>query len=125
MLIAQFADDTQLFLDSEKSIKNAIKTLEDIETHIGLRVNYKKTNVITLGGAPRCLKDIPLVWDPGGMTVLGIDVLDNPENQYHQILNKARDIKFLEKTKYIPNGKNCCNQHISYILTCIYFTGTG
>ena len=88
-LIAQFADDTQLFLDSEKSMKNAITTLDIIEANIGLRVNYDKTNVIRIGNIGKCCQDKSLIWDPGGLVVLGIGVIGEPKNQYLEILKKS------------------------------------
>ena len=91
-LIAQFADDTQLFLDSKKSLEQVIRALNTIETNIGLRVNYDKTNVVRLGDASKCIENKPLIWDPGGMMVLGIDVLNDANVQYKKIISKAKQV---------------------------------
>ena len=73
-IIAQFADDTQLFLDSQKSLQNVIQTLTDIEANTGLKVNYEKSSIHTIAKAPHVPCDKPLVWDPGGNVILGIDI---------------------------------------------------
>ena len=76
LIMAQFADDTQLFLENKVALRNAIQALACIETNIGLHVNYDKTSILRLGTDNEiCIEDKPLIWDPGGMEVLGIDIL--------------------------------------------------
>ena len=70
-------------------MENIIKVLQNIETNIGLRVNYEKTSILRIGNVEHCLNDKPIIWDPGGMTVLGIDILADPNAQYLQILEKG------------------------------------
>ena len=96
-IIAQFADDTQLFLNNRKSLENVIATLDEVEANTGLKVNYEKTAIYTIGqdeaGANSdkiCSK--PIVWDPGGLTVLGVDIIKCVQAQYMQILDKAKEV---------------------------------
>ena len=50
MLLAQFVDDTALFLDSsEQSFNGAIWTLQRFAEMSGLKMNNEKTNVIWIG----------------------------------------------------------------------------
>ena len=91
-LIAQFADDTQLFLKTEKDVKKVIDILAHIETNQGLKVNYEKSNIIAIGNAQPFKCDKPLVWDPGGITLLGIPI-DVPDNEvYINTLTKVTGI---------------------------------
>ena len=92
-IIAQFADDTQLFLDSKKSLENAIKILSSIEANTGLKINFEKLSIHTIGimSEPKiCSK--PLTWDPGGLTVLGIEIKTAANEQYNKTLSKASSI---------------------------------
>ena len=91
-VIEQFADDTQLFLDTEKSLKNVIRTLKNVETNIGLTVNFEKTSVHSLGEAKICNSEENLVWDPGGLVVLGIDVKKDSDEIYTEIVKKASKV---------------------------------
>ena len=91
-LIAQFADDTQLFLKTEEDVKKVIRTLADIETNTGLKINYDKSNILTVGDAQPFVCEKPLVWDPGGVNLLGI-TLDADENEvYLNLLAKVEHI---------------------------------
>ena len=92
MLIAQYADDTQLFLKNRESLENVIKVLDEIEANTGLRVNYDKTSISCIGESKPFVCDKPLVWDPGGLNVLGINISDKADIQYSEILNKAAKI---------------------------------
>ena len=91
-IIAQFADDTQLFLQNKASFQNAVRTLNDIEANTGLKVNFEKTSVITLGDTERLNCEQSFVWDPGGLNVLGINVFDTASSHYVSILCKAQKI---------------------------------
>ena len=93
IFLAQFADDTQMFLDSINSLENTISTLDKIEANTGLKVNYEKSCIYTIGEhniVPECSK--PLVWDPGGMEILRINVTDSAERQYEKILQNAQQV---------------------------------
>ena len=91
-VIAQFADDTQLFLDTKRSVEEVIKMLTDIETNTGLKVNYEKSSIHTINGAQKfeCSKNF--VWDPGGAKVLGLDVFEEANSCYERILEKAQKV---------------------------------
>ena len=91
-LIAQFADDTQLFLKNKKALEEACKTLTEIETNTGLKVNYEKSSIHCIGTAEPFICDKPLVWDPGGAVVLGIDLKKDHDLQYMEITEKAQKI---------------------------------
>ena len=87
-IIAQFADDTQLFLKTRQSVEEAIKTLAKIEGNIGLTVNYEKSCIYAIN-APvfQCTK--PLIWDPGGLNVLGVDALASADTHYNKTIEKC------------------------------------
>ena len=91
-ILAQFADDTQFFLDSKKSVENVINTLSDIELNIGLRVNYDKSAICRINNAPEFTCNKPLIWDPGGINVLGIEIFQDSDDSYNIILDKAVQI---------------------------------
>ena len=91
-LISQFADDTQFFLDSQKSVEEVIKVLSDIEANIGLKVNYEKSSIHCIAGAPRFQCDKPLLWDPGGIKILGMELHLLAESKYANILKKAHNV---------------------------------
>ena len=92
VLIAQFADDTQLFAENKDSVKEIIQTLSDIEANIGLKVNYEKSCILTIGNAEKFECDKPIVWDPGGVSVLGATILAHPQNEYIEIISKAKKV---------------------------------
>ena len=92
ILITQFADDTQLFLDSKESVEKAIETLQSIETNIGLTINYEKSCIYSIGGAPKFESSQELVWDPGGLCILGIETLTSTEDNYTAIVEKSEKI---------------------------------
>ena len=88
-LIAQFADDTQLFLSTKQFVENA---LMHIEAHTGLKVNYEKTCICQIGEVEKFMCIQNLVWDPGKIEVLGIDIQQTSTQQCYKILSKARNI---------------------------------
>ena len=87
-IIGQFADDTQLFLRNKIVVEEVIKTLTDIKTNIGLKVNYDKSSIHCIADATpfKCSK--PIIWDPGGTCILGVNVFDDPQQGYQEILDK-------------------------------------
>ena len=89
-IMAQFTDDTQFYLDSKRSVEEVIQTLTDIESNIGLKVNYEKSSIHTLAGADPFLCSKPLVWDPGGLEILGFNISNTPEINYENLLSKAK-----------------------------------
>ena len=72
-VIAQFADDTQLFLRNRQAVKAAVSALAEIEKHTSLKVNYEKSNIYTIGNMETFQCGKCLVWDPGKCNILGID----------------------------------------------------
>ena len=90
--MAQFADDTQFFLDSKKSVNQVIQTLTDIEANIGLKVNYEKLSIHCIAGMCPFKCNKSLVWDPGGLQVLGIEIMKNPQSNYMSILKKCESV---------------------------------
>ena len=91
-IIAQFADDTQFYLSAKDSVETVIQLLADIETNIGLRVNYEKSSIHRIANAPAFKCSKPLVWAPGGIAVLGINVFDEFIVNYKKILHKANNV---------------------------------
>ena len=91
-IIAQFADDTQLFLDTKESVEGAIQVLDTIQGHIGLKINFEKSCIYAIGGAPVFSCSKPLVWDPGIMQILGINAERTADTSYLNILVKAENI---------------------------------
>ena len=91
-IIAQFADDTQLFLDSKRSVEEVVKTLSTLEANIGLQVNYEKSSIHTIGTSKRFECTKPLVWDPGGLNVLGIEIKQDDDATYEQVIAKTEQI---------------------------------
>ena len=91
-ILSQFADDTQLFLRNRKSVEAVIRTLSDIEANTGLKINYDKSAIYCIGTAKpfKCSK--PLVWDPGGCEILGIDISDSSHSNYVKIIEKSRAV---------------------------------
>ena len=61
IVLAQFADNTQLFLDSKDSLENAITVLATIEKNTGLKVNYEKSCIYSIGEAEPFECSKPLV----------------------------------------------------------------
>ena len=68
-IISQFADDTQLFPDSRKSLEEVIAVLNCIEANMGLKVNYEKSSIIRIGDALKIECSKIFIWDPGGPMV--------------------------------------------------------
>ena len=91
-VIAQFADNTQFYLKTKESVEQVIRMLDDVENSIGLKVNYEKSSIHTIAQAEvfECTK--PLVWDPGGLCVLGIEINEEPVKNYKKLLDKAKRV---------------------------------
>ena len=91
-LIAQFADDTQMFLANRESVEQVISTLAEIETNTGLKVNYEKTSIHPIREVPHIKCSKPIVWDPGKLEILGIDLDEDSEKFYAKTLDKAQKV---------------------------------
>ena len=102
ILLAQFADDTQLFLDTKQSLIEALRTLSQLEANIGLKVNYEKSNIYCIGNAKPIACDKPLTWDPGGLCILGVQVQEDSELTYHSILEKGSQVLSQWSRNWLP-----------------------
>ena len=92
ILLAQFADDTQLFLDTKQSLTEALRTLSQLEANIGLTVNFEKSNIYCIGNAEPIVCDKPFTWDPGGLCILGVQVQHDSEQTYQSILARGTQV---------------------------------
>ena len=101
--IAQFADDTTIFLSNPKSVKLLIDTLDKFEILSGLKINLAKTEALWLGSLKKSTQN------PFGITcspcvkVLGIHFSYNKklaeERNFNKILPEMRQIINLWKTR--------------------------
>ena len=87
--MAQFADDTQLFLANQESVKNVTAILRTIEANTGLKINYDKSSIYSIGTAKPFECESKFVWDPGKMEILGINVKNSTKSNYDILLQKA------------------------------------
>ena len=93
------------FWQTKNRFEEVIKTLTDIEANTGLRVNYEKSSIHTVAEAKRFDCEHNFIWDPGGITVLGIDVFQSSE-QFDKLLDKAKSVLTLwTKRKLTLMGK--------------------
>ena len=69
-----------------------IKTLDILETHIGLRVNYEKSSVHCIGNAKKFHIERPIVWNPGGLSVLSHNVNNDCKSNYEILLKKSENV---------------------------------
>ena len=99
--IAQYADDTEFFLDgTEESLKATIETLKYFESISGLKVNMEKTRLIWFGSMCNSNKQIcsnfDLDWNQGSFKVLGITFSTNlfeiPKLNYEGIVGKIKNV---------------------------------
>ena len=93
-LVSQFADDTQLFIkNTVDNLEQVIRKLTQLEENLGLTVNYEKSSIHTLGNSNIITCEKPLVWDPGGLTILGIPVqCENPDVHYRLQLDEIKSV---------------------------------
>ena len=98
-LIAQFADDTTLFIKFDHvSLEEVTKTLSYIEAQTGLSINYDKTQIYRIGSITNTdamlytQKKYKWVNEPFNM--LGITVGDTEENldNYSQVIEKMEQV---------------------------------
>ena len=55
-------------------------------------INYDKTCIQSIAGAEKFECSKPIVWDPGGLNILGVDILDDSSSNYGKILVKAKEV---------------------------------
>ena len=91
-IISQFADDTQLFTEDEEGLDCLIHKLEYMRGQTGLTVNYEKSSIHPIGGAPILNIRENFVWDPGGPYVLGIHTDQNGNEVFDNLMNKVETI---------------------------------
>ena len=77
MLLAQFADDTILFLTYDaETLNSVVDVLQCIEANIGLRVSYEKTTVYRIGSLKgsnaKIYTTAPLAWSDQDVELLGV-----------------------------------------------------
>ena len=113
--IAQFADDTTLFLDGSRcSLQAVLNLLEIFGTYSGLKMNADKTKVIWIG-CKRHSKDklkvnTRLNWDESHFTLLGVkfctNLEDMPEINYrNSILEIQKLFNNWKSRKLTPIGR--------------------
>ena len=100
LLLSQFADDTNLFLDgSPETISAVTNSLTMAEQHLGLRVNYDKTTLYKLGNLQtadaRYITQKIHVWKNPPIQSLGITVGGDDDmilQNLRLVINKAESI---------------------------------
>ena len=113
--ITQFADDTTLILNGERSpLQEALNTLEIFGSYSGLVVNTDKTQVVWIG-KKRCSKDKlnvdkTLHWGSTSFNLLGIkfstDLMSVPSLNYRAIFEDLPKILNVWKKRYTtPFGR--------------------
>ena len=75
--LSQYADDTQLFLDStEQSLKETLKILNLYYSMSGLKINIEKTRAIWIGSLShsngQLCREYKLDWMQGEFKILGV-----------------------------------------------------
>jgi hypothetical protein len=75
--VSQYADDTCLFLENEKSLKTALKIFEIFSKCSGLQINMDKSEAIWIGASSNYLhKPLKLKWTQGA-TCLGVYITND------------------------------------------------
>lgn len=92
LLLAQFADDTNLFLQFDKISLNAVvDTLDTMYTNTGLTVNYNKTNIYRIGSLAntnaRLYTKHLFNWTNEPIKMLGVFIPTIPNNELSNELN--------------------------------------
>ena len=91
---------------------------------MGLKVNYSKTSVHCLGNCVPYVSEQQIVWDPGGLDILGISVAVDSDVQYQNALAKASGI--LDKWKWHKltiMGKVIIVKHADCLTVCLFHAG--
>jgi exonuclease III len=105
-LLAQFADDTTMYLDgSEESFREAVNILRKFTKISGLKMNVEKTQVVGIGSLKgidiHYMRDQNYVWNPGTFKVLGIIF----STDLHAIVRLNFDDKLLTLRKILSSWK--------------------
>ena len=100
-IIAQFADDTNLFLSFDPiTLNGVINTLDIIEKNVGLKVNCDKTKLYRIGSMANLNATVYTIkqftWTNEPVEILGIlvgnDVEAITDINYQQVISKAEAV---------------------------------
>ena len=91
-ILLQFADDTQLFANEGETICEYVNTLAKIQKNTGLTVNYEKSSVHCIQGAPEINLEGKFKWETKWPTILGINLNHTGDVAFSEIINKMRGI---------------------------------
>ena len=116
-ILAQFADDTNLFLEYNYNCLEAVcQTFKNIEENIGLKISYEKTNVYRVGSLKNSNAKLytskELNWTNKDIHTLGVYIScsgDKVEKNFTEIMTKVHNV--------IDNGCNRTLTLIGKILT--------
>ena len=101
LLLSQYADDTQIFLDgSEQSLREALSILDRFYAISGLKINVEKTKAIWIGALSnseiRICRNNNLDWTNGHFKILGVtfttEVFDIWDVNVPTIINKVESL---------------------------------
>ena len=101
LLLSQYADDTQIFLDgSEQSLREALSILDRFYAISGLKINVEKTKAIWIGALSnseiRICRNYNLDWTNGHFKILGVtfttEVFDIWDVNVPTIINKVESL---------------------------------
>ena len=99
-ILAQFADDTALFVKFEKiSIEEVVSTFQNIEANTGLKISYDKTVIYRVGSIrnsdARIYTQTELLWSNDAFDMLGVTISGNEENtqiNFDKTFNRMSEI---------------------------------
>ena len=124
-LLAQFADDTQLFVDTQQSLRNVLQVLKTMEHNIGFKVNYEKSTAITIGNLQPFQCNEPIVWDPGGAHCTWHQHFRIARKSISKDFNKSRkSATGLVQTPLNVDGQSNDSKHIDSSNVCLPTTGS-
>ena len=101
LLLSQYADDTQIFLDeSEQSLREALSILDRFYAISGLKINVEKTKAICIGALSnseiRICRNYNLDWRNRHFKILGVtfttEVFDSWDVNVPTIINKVESL---------------------------------
>ena len=98
-ILAQFADDTALFIHFDKiSIEEVVRTFQNIEAATGLKISYEKTVIYRIGSIKnsdaKLYTQKDLHWTNEDTTLLGINVSTSNDcafRNYESVIKKMSD----------------------------------
>jgi hypothetical protein len=115
VLLSQFADDTEFFLDGRKeSFCACVHTLQDFARISGLNINYEKSSAVWIGSRINCtlkyLTEFDICWNPTTFKILGICFTASLENMIglnydHKLQNIRKLFAQWSRRNLTPFGK--------------------